>query len=88
MSWWYVGLPTTEFAERSAENQRMLRQDYGLTADATPHCELHRAATDDALAVAAKQRWWFLAAGLALGAGLMHFRTKKAKKAKKAKKSQ
>lgn len=77
MSWWAIGMPSTTFSERTPSEQQEIRTTYGLVTADTPEIALSRAAADDAAATAAKQRWWFLLAGLAVGAGVMHWRMKR-----------
>lgn len=80
MSWWYVGVPSTVFSERPEAEQRALVQEHDLAATDFGACTpvaYRQAASEDAAVVAAKQRWWFLLAGLAVGAGVMHWRMKR-----------
>lgn len=80
MSWWYVGVPSPIFSERSEGEQQALTREYALATRDTGACApvaFRQAASEDAAYVAAKQRWWFLLAGLAVGAGVMHWRMKR-----------
>lgn len=62
--WWSIGVPIPEGVS-TAENA-------ALTHGSSPYAPYQYT-----IDVAAKQRWWFLLAGLAVGAGVMHWRMKR-----------
>lgn len=68
--WWAVGVPIPE-AVSTAESA-------ALTHGSGPYSPYQYT-----IDVAAKQRWWFLLAGLAVGAGVMHWQMKRRMKRKR-----
>ena len=62
--WWSIGVPNPD--DEGVPAKAALT--YGSSAYAPYQYSLD---------AAAKQRWWFLLAGLAVGAGVMHWRMKR-----------